>query len=331
MPAPPQRQLSIFNQPWPLPLAQLFPQPQPLIAEFGFGNGDFLLHLSRSHPDCNIIGFEISSQSLDKAEAKIARRRLRNVRVLHAKAEAALAHLLPPQSLRLIHINYPDPWFKKRHSRRRLLQRDTVDWICSRLAPGGQLQLATDIAAYAQMAHELLAATPCLRNVYAQPWRQELPGRFRTKYELKAARESRPAHYFCYARNALPAPDLPLIQELHMPHVFLHSPLAAAELVTRFTQTRRSAAGTHIAILRAYADPARDTAVFEAVIDEPRLEQHVLLSLSPRQGAGQYIVKLTGVGHARPTAGVHLAVAALAEWVASLHEDARVLEWKLRG
>ena len=85
-----------------------------------------------------------------------------------------------------------------------------------------------------------------------------------------------------------------------------------------------STEGAHIAILNAYANRERDTAVFEVVMEEPTIEQHALLSLSPRAEAGEYIVKATAVGHARSTYGMHRAVAAVGEWVASL--DAQIAD-----
>lgn len=325
------RKLNYLTVDWPLRQSSLFPLERPLIVEIGFGNGDHLIHLAETRPDCNIIGFEISSQSMDKAEAKIEKRRLSNARPIHCRAETALSHLLGPQTVTEFHINYPDPWFKKRHQRRRLIQRETVDLLTSRLREGGTLRLATDIREYAEMAHEALAHAPGLTNQFETPWVHDIAGRFRTKYELKGYREGRRGHFFRYQRNAMPVKHPAVIKELDMPHLFLQSPLSAAEIVDRFEATRRQAGGAHIAILRAYADPKRDTAVFEVVVEEPTIEQHALLLLSPRAGAGEYMVRLSAVGHARSTAGMHRAVEAVGEWVAGLDERGRVLERKLRG
>ena len=324
------RKLNYLTVDWPLQQARLFPRMAPLIVEIGFGNGDYLIHLAETRPDCNIIGFEISSQSMAKAEAKIDKRRLSNARPIHCRAETALSHLLGPQTVAEFHINYPDPWFKKRHQRRRLIQRETVDLLTSRLREGGTLHLATDILEYAEMAHEALAASPGLSNQFERPWAHEIEGRFRTKYESKGYREGRRGHFFRYQRNARPVAHPAVIKELDMPHLFLQSPLSAAEIVDRFEATRRQANGAHIAILRAYADRKRDTAVFEVVVEEPTIEQHALLLLSPRAGAGEYMVRLSAVGHARSTAGMHRAVAAVGEWVAGLDARGRVLERKLQ-
>jgi len=324
------RKLSYLTVDWPLRQSRLFPQASPLIVEIGFGNGDYLIHLAETRPDCNLIGFEISSQSMAKAEAKIEKRGLSNCRPIHCRAETALAHLLEPETVAEFHINYPDPWFKKRHQRRRLIQRDTVDLLTSRLRAGGTLHLATDILEYAEMAHDALASTPGLTNQFETPWVHDIEGRFRTKYEIKGYREGRRGHFFRYQRNARPAPRPAVIKELDMPHLFLQSPLSAAEIVDRFEATRQQADGAHIAILRAYADPKRDTAVFEVVVEEPTIEQHALLVMSPRAPAGEYMVKLSAVGHARSTAGMHRAVAAVGDLVAGLDAGSRVLARKLR-
>ncbi len=322
--------LSYLTVDWPLRQERLFPRAQPLIVEIGFGSGDYLCHLAQTRPDHNIIGLEISSPSLERAETKIEKRGLRNVRPIHCRAETALAHLLPPASVSEFHINYPDPWFKKRHSRRRLIKEETVARLASRLVLGGTVLLATDIRAYAEMTHAIFSRAPGLSNAFEAPWLPDIAGRFRTKYERKAYREGRPGHFFKYRRNAQPIPQPPLVKEFDMPHLFLQSPLGAAEIVDRFEATRQQRADAHIAILRAYADPKRDSAVFEVVVEEPTIEQHTLISLSPRAEAGQYIVKMTSVGHARPTAGLHQAVAAVGDYVAGLHAEGRVLARKLR-
>ena len=337
MPASPQPfilpKLSQFTVSWPLDLTRLFPKPQPLLIEIGFGSADFLLHLAHSRPDCNIIGFEISSQSMDKAERKITARKLKNVRPIHAAAETALAHLLPPASVQEFHINYPDPWFKKKHHRRRLIQRATVDLLASRLQTGGRLLLATDIPAYAQMTDQILSATPALTNDFAAAWLPQIKDRFRTKYELKAQREGRRGHYFSYQRNHRRIAHPPPIEDSPMPHLFLQSPLSPRAIAEGFAPTRTRAGDVHIAILQACHNPQQNSALFEVVVSEPTIEQHTMILLAPRSkpAAGEYIVKMTRLGHARPTGGMHRAVQAVGEYIASQHEGARITARKLRG
>lgn len=324
------KKLNYLNVSWPLDFTALFPAARPVIVEIGFGNGDYLIHLAQTRPDCNILGFEVSSQSMTKAENKIDRLKLTNVRPIHSSAETALAHLLEPESVTEFHINFPDPWFKKRHHRRRLIKRDTVELLTSRLVRGGTLTLATDIIEYAEMAHETFSNAAGLSNALDCPWVNQLPGRFCTKYEAKAYREGRRAHFLVFRRDDAEAPHAAVIKEVAMPHLFLYSPLNAAALVERFEAARVRDGDAHIALLRAYVDARRDEAVFEVVVEEPTIEQHTMILLSPRAGANQYIVKMTNLGKARATAGMHRAVAAVGAWVADQHEGARVLERKLR-
>lgn len=324
------KKLNYLNVSWPLDFSALFPVARPVIVEIGFGNGDYLIHLAQTRPDCNILGFEVSSQSMTKAENKIQRLRLTNVRPIHSSAETALAHLLAPESVSEFHINFPDPWFKKRHHRRRLIKPDTVALMTSRLIRGGTVTLATDIVEYAEMAHETLSNAAGLCNALDCPWVNQLPGRICTKYEAKAYREGRRAHFLVFRRDGTQARHAAVIKEVAMPHLFLYSPLNAAALVERFEALRARDGEAHIALLRAYVDARRDEAVFEVVVEEPTIEQHTMILLSPREGANQYIVKMTNLGKARPTAGMQRAVAAVGAWVAGQHEGARVLERKLR-
>lgn len=325
------RKLNYLTVDWPLDYAKLFPNSHPILVEIGFGNADYLIHLAETRPDHNIIGLEISSQSMTKAERKIEARGLTHVRPIHATAETALAHLFEPQSIQEFHINYPDPWFKKRHSRRRLIKRETVDLLTSRLVIGGKLLLATDIVAYADMAHEVLANTDGLTNMLDMPWANDLEGRFRTKYEMKGYREGRPAHFFIYQRNQAPVVHPPIIKELDMPHLFLRSPLNAEEVVAQFEQTRIESDGVHIGILHAYANAKNDSALFEVVVEEATISQHTALLMLPRDNPNEYIIKMSTIGHARPTYGMHRAVQAVGDWVTSLHEDAHITAMKLRG
>ena len=325
------RKLNYLNVSWPLDFGALFPEQRPLLVEIGFGDGGYLINLARTRPDANVIGLEISSQSMDKAEQKIINHGLQNARPIHTTAETALTHLFPPETVTEFHINFPDPWFKKKHNRRRLIKRETVDLLTSRMVQGGTLMLATDIAAYAELAHETFSNSAGLTNAFGTPWSRELAGRNPTKYESKAYREGRRAYFFCYFRNSRPVAHHAIVKELEMPHLFLFSPLDASALVQRFKTKRSKCGDVHIALLHAYADPTRDTAVFEAVIEEPNIEQHTMILLSPRNEPHEYIVKMTSLGHARPTYGMHRAVQAVGEWAAAQHDEAKITESKLRA
>lgn len=342
------QKLSGLSLPWPTDWNAVFgSQPAaPLIIEIGFGRGTFLWHLAEQHPEARIVGLEISNRCLLAAEHGIERRQLANVRVVHARAETALRHLITPASVTAFHINFPDPWFKRGHSHRRLMQRDTLDVMVSRLVPGGRLYLATDIRDYAEMSADLLQSTPGLTNLLPTPWAETMPGRIVTKYEAKARAEGRDCYYFAYARNAIPALDVPLIEERAMPHVILSSPLTLDEMAARFAPrayrdgvptedapepTSSEGESTFISFMAVFR--GRGSLLIETHIGEPTIDQRIGLLLMERWRGetGEYTIQPGTLGHPRMTEGMHAAVRLLAEWALSLHPDARLLSSKMQA
>lgn len=326
--------LSSNSLPWPTDWSAIFGTERPLILEIGFGYGQYLEHLHHAEPDANIIGIEINNTCLVKAEKAIPRKRMHNVRVVHSTAETALHHLFKPHSLQQVHINFPDPWFKERHAGRRLMQRDTLDAIVSRLQPDGRLYLATDIRAYADMSAELLAATPGLTNTLNTPWVHEMPGRTITKYEKKAIHEGRPCHYFAYQRNHKSAPAIPLITEAPMPHIVFQSPLNLGDMYTHisasdFTEQTHEFGETRINFKNVYM--SAQSLLFDIYAHEPTIDQRVSLALVEREDyPGEYTLKLGAIGNPRPTEGMHHAVRVLGERLIALHVDAKIIHNKVR-
>ena len=246
------------------------------------------------------------------------------MRVIHSSAETALRFLFTPASLSEVHVNFPDPWFRKRHGHRRLLQRDTLDLLVNRMQAGADLYLATDIREYAEMSHALLAATPGLDNQLAAPWTECLPGRVVTRYERVAGAEGRPCFFFVWRRNALPPPPAPTAKEFPMPHVVFSSPLSLQEMRARFQPLQLHSEGTHINCGHVYL--GERSLLFDVYVKEPGIDQHVALLLLERQNRpGEYTLQLGMFGHPRPTAGIHAATNAVADWLLGLHGDAVLL------
>ncbi|MBC7814395.1 MAG: tRNA (guanosine(46)-N7)-methyltransferase TrmB [Burkholderiales bacterium] len=329
------RKLNSSSLPWPTDWAELFGTARPLILEIGFGGGTFLLHLARQNPDANVIGLEIANRSLVRGEAAIERSRLTNVRAVHSMAETALHHLFTPASLSQIHINFPDPWFKRKHEGRRLMQRDTLNTMVNRLAPGGTLYLATDIIDYAEMSAALLADTPQLENTLDAAWVNAMTGRIVTKYELIAHLEGRKRYFFAYRRNAVPAPYIPVIEDLPMPHIVFHSPLELDAVFNQFADQDYApdSDDTYISMMYVYRAPK--VILFEVFVKEPTIEQRFAFLLMERftdddqRKPDEYTLRLSSLGHPRTTAGVHRAAALLSDWLLSLHPDTHVLEHKI--
>jgi len=316
--------LSVLDLPWPTDWSAVFGAPaRPVVLEIGFGRGDFLLHLARSRPDAFVVGIEVSNRSLAAAEKRLMRGEAPNARVIHASAEAALAHLFGPASLAEIHVNFPDPWFKTRHEGRRLVRPAVLAAMVSRLEPGGRLRLATDVAAYAEMAADLLAQTPGLANELEAPWASEMPGRVVTKYEARARAEGRACHYFAYRRTDAPAPPVATPQELPMPHVVLEGPIDLGAVRAGFAPATLADGDAHVGLIEAYL--ADGALLLEAHVEEPTIAQRVGLVLR-RRSPERHVLGLGAIGRPRATPGIHRAVALVARWLLERCPGARVAQ-----
>lgn len=142
----------------------LFGRVAPIVLEIGFGNGDALLECARSDPARDYLGIEVHLPGVGRALAGIARDGLRNVRVQRHDAIEVLRHEIAAGALDEVRIWFPDPWHKKRHHKRRLINPENAALIADRLRPGGLLHLATDWAPYAEHMWDVLDAQPALRN-----------------------------------------------------------------------------------------------------------------------------------------------------------------------
>jgi tRNA (guanine-N7-)-methyltransferase len=181
-----------------------FAAPLDLVVEIGFGRGEFLFDLAQREPATAHLGVEYSGKRVLKVARRLARTEIVNVRLIQARGEQVVAELLPPASVRDFWVNFPDPWPKKRHQRRRLLQAGFVERLAERLVAGGGLHVATDHVPYAEEIDSVLSAEPRLENLAApEPCFKEVPGRVATAYELAWRAEGRPLHFFEYQRRVV--------------------------------------------------------------------------------------------------------------------------------
>ena len=134
----------------PIDAAATFGRKAPLMLEIGFGTGTALIAFAETNPHFNCLGMEVFEPSIGNTLKKIHARSLDNVRLVAGDARTALAKMIRKRSLSEVHIYFPDPWPKKRHHKRRLVNADFVDALASHLRAGGRLCLATDDAGYAR-------------------------------------------------------------------------------------------------------------------------------------------------------------------------------------
>ncbi|MBC7955499.1 MAG: tRNA (guanosine(46)-N7)-methyltransferase TrmB [Cytophagales bacterium] len=143
---------------------QLFGRTAPLVLEIGFGMGDATAQIAQALPGTDFLGVEVHTPGVGALLKHIDERRLSNLRIVQHDAVDVLDHMTAPGSLAGVHIFFPDPWHKKKHNKRRLVQPPFVAKLVTRLAPGGYLHCATDWQPYAEQMLEVLSAEPGLRN-----------------------------------------------------------------------------------------------------------------------------------------------------------------------
>ena len=148
----------------PLDLRALFGNDAPVVLEIGFGMGETTASIAAAKPDVNFVGVEMHWPGVGALLRRIDAQRLRNVRVLRHDAVDVVTRMIAPASLAGVHVFFPDPWPKKRHHKRRLLQPAFVHALAERLAPGGYLHVATDWEPYADEILATLSAEPLLVN-----------------------------------------------------------------------------------------------------------------------------------------------------------------------
>ncbi|MDZ7751290.1 MAG: tRNA (guanosine(46)-N7)-methyltransferase TrmB [Gammaproteobacteria bacterium] len=142
-----------------------FGRPGPLYLEIGFGNGEALLELAAAHPSRNYVGVEVHPPGIGRLLAGVAAAGIDNIRVIRGDALEVLEQAVADGSLAGINVWFPDPWPKKRHHKRRLVQPATMALMARRLAPGGILHLATDWQEYAEHMLRVVSAVPGLANL----------------------------------------------------------------------------------------------------------------------------------------------------------------------
>ncbi|MCL2609511.1 MAG: tRNA (guanosine(46)-N7)-methyltransferase TrmB [Treponema sp.] len=154
----------------------VFGNDNPVVLEIGFGMGEATAEIALANPGINYLGIEVYAPGVGKLLWNIGQRSIPNIRIVRHDAVEVVASCLAPASLSGIHVFFPDPWPKKRHHKRRLIQRPFTDALASRLKPGGYLYMVTDWEDYAEWALPELAGTAGLVNEYEgfappQSWR----------------------------------------------------------------------------------------------------------------------------------------------------------------
>lgn len=182
--------------------AQLFPAARELWLEIGFGGGEHLASQARAHPDVGFVGVEPFVTGVARLLAEMTAGGLGNIRIFPDDARLLLP-ALPDGSLGRIFVLFPDPWPKKRHHKRRIVNPETVAEFARLLRPGGELRIATDDVGYARWILAACLAEPRLEWLAerAADWRERPADWPPTRYEQKALAAGRRPVYFRFRRR----------------------------------------------------------------------------------------------------------------------------------
>ena len=192
-----------------LDLDAAFGRRAPRTLEIGFGNGDNLAALAAAHPERDYLGIEVHRPGVGRLLLRAEQARLHNLRVVAHDAVEVLRTMLAPGTLDEALILFPDPWHKKRHHKRRLVQPPFIALLASRLRAGGTLALATDWAPYAEWMLEAIAAVPQLENLAPDGRFVPRPAwRIPTRFERRGERLGHEVFDLAFRRRAdAPADD----------------------------------------------------------------------------------------------------------------------------
>lgn len=179
-----QPRYAIPYAPQLLDLEEAFGRAAPKILEIGFGMGTATAQIAAAHPENDYLGVEVHTPGVGALMRLLDAGTIGNVRIIQHDAVEVLTHMLAPAALDGIHIYFPDPWPKKRHHKRRLIQPALVGLLASRLKAGGYLHLATDWQEYAEWMLEVLRGEPLLQNT-AEDYAPQPDYRPETKFERR--------------------------------------------------------------------------------------------------------------------------------------------------
>jgi tRNA (guanine-N7-)-methyltransferase len=192
----------------PLDLDAAFGRQAPRVLEIGFGMGDATAQVAAAMPATDFIGIEVHAPGVGALLKRIGEQGLTNLRLIQHDAVPVLEQMIAPHSLAGVHVWFPDPWHKKKHHKRRLLQPGFAALLASRLAPGGYLHCATDWQPYAEQMLQVLSAEPGLTNT-AAGYAPRPAWRPLTKFEARGLKLGHGVWDLVFSASSPPSPCTP--------------------------------------------------------------------------------------------------------------------------
>ncbi|MDR1740495.1 MAG: tRNA (guanosine(46)-N7)-methyltransferase TrmB [Synergistaceae bacterium] len=292
-----------------LPIGPRLPTFSCACLEIGFGNGEFTASYAAAHPDVLLFGMEVSAACIDRCARRLSREGLANVRLIRADARYMLREFFPDASLSRVIMNFPCPWPKKRHARRRVTDAMFADGLAAVLAPGGTFELLTDEAWYAQEAEATLGAHPALA---AAPVETVRPASARSKYERKWLEMGKSISRLAVARTDAAFTATRKTWEFYLKgddatHIHVETPMPKdVEFIAGAFGAKGDA---HWSFGERYE--GREVFLVEVVTSDEGFEQRYYIRVVPRRGG--VMLKIDDLGRVYLTPAVRLSMEDLAE------------------
>jgi tRNA (guanine-N7-)-methyltransferase len=286
----------------------LFGRAAPLVLEIGFGNGWFLVHLGKEHPELNILGAETSASSVHRAYRRLLRADVPAVRIFKGDAVFMIRHLIAPGSLDKVYVNFPDPWPRRKHRSKRLLTAEFFRAVSNRLVPGGTVVLTTDHPEYFAFARKEAVAS----EVFEESIHEVPAPMLQTRYAQKWLRQKKPIFHGVFSCTTSLALSVPKLRDESMQHALLLGDLDTVGVMPTGVFKVRNA---YVIMMEHLCLAEGAGHVFAMHVEEEGLKQDILVEAVVRDNG--VFVGVRRFGSPMATHGVGEALRIVVEWLQS--------------
>jgi len=302
---------------------RIFGRKGELYFEIGVGNGEFIVEMAKRKRGANFIGVEVSKEVLRKALSKLEESRVENVRLLCMEGAEALCALFKSNTLSGLYLNFPDPWPKKKHQKRRLVKTSFLYVLSDRLKVGGFFRMATDHREYAEEVVRLFSEVPFFSPLWENPIKKELDDFYPTKYARKWLSQGKEIYIIGFKKERIEEippwikeeyPILKLEEEVSVSilSIFKRSPFLDFAFLSKVLRGRVLYQGEKIFIKVLEVFYNEESLLLEVLLKEGEITQQFFVKVSP-YGRGGYLMRIHESDKVYPTEGVHLAFVLLLE------------------
>lgn len=297
---------------------RIFGRKGELYFEIGVGNGEFIVEMAKREREANFIGVEVSKEVLRKALSRLEESGVENVRLLCMEGAEALCALFKSNTLSGLYLNFPDPWPKKKHQKRRLVKASFLYVLSDRLKVGGFFRMATDHREYAEEVVKLFSEVPSFSPLWESPIKKELDDFYPTKYARKWLSQGKEIYFIGFKKEKnveIPLwvreeyPILKLEEEevsVSILNIFKRRPSLDFAFLSKALRGRVLYQGDKLFIKVLEVFYNEESLLLEILLKEGEITQQFFIKISP-YGKEGYLMRIHESDKVYPTEGVHLA------------------------